>query len=329
MERELKIQKTKEKLQHLIGTKIYDWTILEILPLYDKNGKTFVRAKCKCGNIVEVNLSNIKSNYKKDCGCGHDDRMNDLIKEKYNYLIGTQINDWLVLDIIPPENNKHHTSALCECTCGTIKKVNITYLLSEKSKNCGCGRKKKLSDIKGKNLIGQRFGKLVVTELLEERNKFRRRLYRCKCDCGNTCVVSSVCLLNHHTSSCGCILSSNNLYIHNYLIDKNIKHEPEYPVCINGQRFRFDFYLSDYNLFIEYDGEQHYKPVKFAGQSDKDAEIQFDKTKKHDVIKNKYCEDNNINLLRIPYWEKKNIDTIIGNCLQRLNEKGLIEANVA
>ena len=43
------------------------------------------------------------------------------------------------------------------------------------------------------------------------------------------------------------------------------------------------------------------------------------------ITKNKYCEDNNINLLRIPYWEKENIETIINNHLQRLSEKGFIK----
>ena len=38
-------------------------------------------------------------------------------------------------------------------------------------------------------------------------------------------------------------------------------------------------------------------------------------------IKNEYCEKHNINILRIPYWEKQNIESIIYNYLQRLNEK--------
>lgn len=31
----------------------------------------------------------------------------------------------------------------------------------------------------------------------------------------------------------------------------------------------------------------------------------------HDAIKNKYCEDNNIKLLRIPYWDFDNIEEIL------------------
>ena len=52
----------------------------------------------------------------------------------------------------------------------------------------------------------------------------------------------------------------------------------------------------------------------------------FHEIQERDKIKNDYCINNNINLLRIPYWEKQNIETIINNYLQRLNEEGLTEA---
>ena len=80
-----------------------------------------------------------------------------------------------------------------------------------------------------------------------------------------------------------------------------------------------------YNLFIEYDGEQHYKPVRYYNQSDEQMNLSFKKTQEHDEIKNCYCKENKINLLRIPYWEKENIETIINNHLQRLSEKGFVE----
>jgi hypothetical protein len=67
-----------------------------------------------------------------------------------------------------------------------------------------------------------------------------------------------------------------------------------------------------------------YKWLRFFG-NDEDAKHVHERTKEHDKIKNRYCEENNINLLRIPYWETKNIETIINNCLQRLSEKGFVE----
>lgn len=241
----------------------------------------------------------------------------DLI-EKYSYLIGRKINKWNILNI-----TKHNKQAYaeCQCECGTLKSVRVLNILYGYSKDCGCGRKAILRNTRTKNLVGQRFGKLTVVELLEESNKFNRRLYRCKCDCGNEKIVQSICLASGHTSSCGCLVSYHNMYIDQFLSKNKIKHIPEYSIIIDNVRYRYDFYLPDYDLFIEYDGEQHYIPSKYKG-NDMEANLQLlKKIQERDKIKNQYCEENNIELLRIPYWEKENIETIINNCLQRLSEK--------
>lgn len=58
---------------------------------------------------------------------------------------------------------------------------------------------------KGDNLIGQRFGKLVVLELCKERAPDRHYLWRCKCDCGNYKNIMGKFLKSGHSKSCGCI----------------------------------------------------------------------------------------------------------------------------
>ena len=63
-------------------------------------------------------------------------------------------------------------------------------------------------------------------------------------------------------------------------------------------------------MCIEFDGEQHYEPRTFSGDKEK-ALIKFEEDKKRDAIKNKFCEDNGIILVRIPYWDLKNIDSIL------------------
>ena len=61
----------------------------------------------------------------------------------------------------------------------------------------------------------------------------------------------------------------------------------------------FDFYLPEYNTIIEYQGLQHYRYVP-SFQSEK----VFKEGQIRDDIKRKYCKDNNINLIEIPYNEK-------------------------
>lgn len=238
--------------------------------------------------------------------------------EKYAYLIGQKINKWTILEL---KHDRRNCDAVCVCECGTIKLVNIYNLINNKTQDCGCGRKEMLRQTRTKDLVGKKFGKLVVEELLPDSNKFKRRLYRCKCDCGNEIVVPSSCLTTNHTSSCGCILSYYNMYI-DILLDKlHVCHKPEYTVTIGNHKYRYDFYLPDYNLIIEYDGEQHYMPVNFGENDIKRMEEKLRTTQEHDKIKNDYCKKHNINLLRIPYWEKQNIETIIYNHLQRLSER--------
>lgn len=82
-------------------------------------------------------------------------------------------------------------------------------------------------------------------------------------------------------------------YIHQYKFDD----------CRDKRPLPFDFYLPDYNMCIEFDGQQHYEP-RFGNDK-------FEITKYHDKIKNDYCRNRNIDLLRIPYWDSSNIDKII------------------
>jgi hypothetical protein len=64
----------------------------------------------------------------------------------------------------------------------------------------------------------------------------------------------------------------------------------------NSARLRFDFYIPSLNIAIEYDGQQHYNPVEIWGGQD-----MLEVNKKRDNLKNIFCRENNIHLLRIPY----------------------------
>ena len=82
--------------------------------------------------------------------------------------------------------------------------------------------------------------------------------------------------------------------------------EKRFEDCKSIYPLSFDFYLPDYNMCIEYDGEQHYSAIKIYG-----GYKGLRGTKIRDKIKNNYCIKNNIKLLRIPYWESKRIKEIL------------------
>lgn len=287
----------------------------------NKRGKNAYLCQCDCGNLIHVtSKKRLLEGRTKSCGCLKEDAL-----QKYQYLIGEKINKWTVLELKRNPKKYKEVFAVCICECGTIVDVNIYNLINNKTKDCGCGRKKMLSETRSKNLVGQRFGKLVVVTQLPESNKFNRRQYICKCDCGNEVVAVGSNLSDGRILSCGCLRSQYNAYIGIVLTKMKVDYQPEYVIKIDETYYRYDFYLSDYNLIIEYDGEQHYFPVNFGGWDELELHRQFKKIQEHDKIKEQYCIDNNINLLRIPYWEKQNIETIIYSCLQRLNERDFTE----
>ena len=96
-------------------------------------------------------------------------------------------------------------------------------------------------------------------------------------------------------------LEKNNIeYIYQY----------KYEDCKDINILPFDFYLPTYNILIEYDGEQHFRPIEYFGGQKK-----FELQQKHDTIKNEYCKNNGIPLLRIPYFKYDNIEEELNNFL--------------
>ncbi len=82
--------------------------------------------------------------------------------------------------------------------------------------------------------------------------------------------------------------------------------------CKNKKHLPFDFYLPKYNVCIEYQGQQHFKPVNFGGKCGMEGHL---RTVENDQIKAKFCEENSIKLIDIPYWNFPQIQEIISKFL--------------
>lgn len=113
-----------------------------------------------------------------------------------------------------------------------------------------------------------------------------------------------------NAQSCGCLVSKGEELLKKILIQTNIKFisQKTYEDCVNpktNKPLKFDFYLPDYNCCIEYDGEQHFR-YSNNGWNNKEH---FENTQYRDNIKNLYCKNHNIKLVRIPYTDFNIIDT--------------------
>lgn len=97
---------------------------------------------------------------------------------------------------------KKRTQCECRCDCGNVITTTMDSLTSGKKTSCGCDTSARRIAANRINLVGERFGSLVVLEMLWEHRPTKAR---CVCDCGNTVIVSGADLRSGHTRSCGCL----------------------------------------------------------------------------------------------------------------------------
>lgn len=97
-------------------------------------------------------------------------------------------------------SKNYHKKILCECPCGNTTSVWLTSVRSGETTRCvACRNKARRVDI-----IGQRFGRLLVIQVHSKRDKQGKLKYDCICDCGNSTTVRRAELRSGTSTSCGC-----------------------------------------------------------------------------------------------------------------------------
>lgn len=292
---------TGKKQGHLIFLK----------PAQKKNNRIFWWTLCDRCNKIELTRTDSK---KEQCQeCAHiitgqkniGNGMLDLTNQRFEKLIALYPLDKRI-------NKKIYWH--CKCDCGNEIDVLAASLTSGNTKSCGCLKKENAYFVQYKeNLVGQTFGYLTV---LEETNKrqYEKVIWKCQCECGNIIYLNTGRLKSGNDISCGCKKQSlGALNITKILDDNNILYIKEY-TDVSLNKMRFDFAIIDSNhkiiRLIEYDGEQHFRIT--GGWNNEKA---FKQGRQRDQEKNEWAKENNIPLVRIPYWERDNItlDMILGD----------------
>ena len=216
------------------------------------------------------------------------------------------------LTVIEDTGKRLHRSIIwkCKCDCGNEHEVTSNNLNGGQVNSCGkqdCPYHKTFE-----NLKGQRFGKLVAmypTSMKDGSHMY----WVCQCDCGNQHEVASNHLKRGSVQSCGCISTSiGEMNIKKILEDNNIEYKEQitFDDLKNIKPLRYDFGIYKNGKLvrlIEFDGIQHFEEQDYFTHN-------LTSIKNNDIIKNKYSKDNNIPLVRIPYWErdKMTLEMLLG-----------------
>ena len=262
----------------------YDYSLVK----YDGMNKK-VKIICKIHGIFEQQPHNHLNGFKcAECGGVKNYTTDEFIKkskeihgDKYDYSLVNYINNKTKVKIICPIHgiftqipNSHLLGIECN-SC--IRNILTTEQFIEKVKNIH-NNKYDYSSVYYKNTRSK------IDIICSVHGVFNQKAA-------------------DHLLGCGCpscLKSNGEINIKNILERNNIKFDVQktFDGCINKRKLKFDFYLPNYNICIEFDGEQHFKIIeKWGGQE------RLNIQQKMDQIKNEYCKNNNIHLVRIKYDE--------------------------
>lgn len=290
----LTIESFKEKSQ-LLHKNNYSYSSV----IY-KNVKTKVKIICPIhGEFMQVPMSHLKGSGCPSCGgvkAGKHriinvkifiENSNNIHDNKYDYTKTKIINSESRIIIVCPIH-------------GEFKQRIHDHLKGSGCPNCG-GVKKLDTD------------SFIQQSQIKHGDKYD---YSVTKYCSYEIKVKIICPIHGefkqtpHThlkgSGCpSCNESKGEASIRLYLNENRVKFIRQYrfPNCKDVLSLPFDFYLPEYNICIEYDGRQHFEPIKRWGGITELKNIQ-----RRDEIKTNYCLNNNIKLLRFKYTQKmKNI----------------------
>lgn len=179
------IQKQKIGIGHRVGHLTVESATEE-----RKGGYTVWNCQCDCGGSIKLDTRCLQRQTVQDCGCitPTTPGQKDLRDRRFGRLT----------PLYPTEKRiRGNTVWVCQCECGNLCEAVSTQLTSGYKKSCGC-----LGHPPLKEMVGKRFGKLVVTGYGGKRAGMHR--WVCRCDCGRETIVGQTLLQSGKTQSCGC-----------------------------------------------------------------------------------------------------------------------------
>ena len=293
----------------------------ELLSEYKGMGEKHL-FRCSCGNEFETTFAKFQNRNKRQCNkCGRK-RANDLTRLDIGF-VREQIAS-LGAKCLSDEYINYKEKLMIQCECGNIYQQSYANFLHG-THHCQKCSQKIADEAKNKYTYEyvseylKKHGSTLLTPKTEKYIGYKSTI-EIECSCGEKFSTMLEIVLTYEKTKCRSCKAQNSPTSHgeknikNYLLEKGYEFYQEYsfPDCKDKYVLRFDFAVVVDNKLklIEFDGMQHFRPYDYYG-----GEKYYQKILRRDGIKNKYCEDNNIPLLRIPYTELRNIDFLLDEYL--------------
>lgn len=274
-----------------------------------KNKKTKLKCRClKCNGIFERTFERFEVNKYHYC----ESCSKSLSSDKLRYDIKCLKKETIQISnciLLSDEYINNIQNLKFQCGCGNI--FETSWYLFKKGKQCcnECNNIKRWNYDEVLKFIEENSN----CKLLTKGYKGVHENLEFKCECGERFQTTFRNFRDRYVRSCRkCrnIKSKLEIFVEKILKKHKIDFIEQYSFedCVskNNKKLPFDFYLPNNNLIIEVDGEQHFTERAF----NKDI-LEFADRLINDAIKNSFCEDNNINILRIPYFDIENSEDLI------------------
>ena len=278
-----KYLENKRNEEKIIGQKYGRLTAISYVGII--NGMATYTFKCDCGNIIDEPISRVKNGNTKSCGCLQREKAISRWNKYREELdvIGQKFGRLIALEFVGIDNQA--AMYRFKCDCGNTVVLPLHSVSSGNTNSCGCILKE-LRDETKYDIIGQKFGKLLVKSYAGV-NKYGGTDFECICDCGNTVIISRNSLIQGYVKSCGCIRSVGENNIKNILDNESIiyKQQKSFTDLISkaGGHPSYDFAILDsfnnVKRLIEFDGLQPIKPYEHFGGEEK-----FKKQQEYDYL---------------------------------------------
>ena len=274
------------------------------------NAREKLKLQCPEGHIWEVRFYSFKNNGTRCFHCKVKERSE---KRKHSYDFVKNEFEKEGYKLLSTEYHKNDENLLVECPKGHNYEVRFNNF--KQGKRCPICELEKRPTYK-------KFSYEYVKKTIEDEGYFllSKNYEGCyedliiRCPENHIYVVNFNNFKNNNRRCPYCNESKGEKRIAIYLNSENISFIPQHKFeglyGVRGGLLSYDFYLPQYNILIEYQGQYH------DGTSKRQTIEDFETQQEHDRRKKEYAKKNNYKLLEIWYWDFDRIEEILDNYIE-------------